>query len=65
MRTTAWAKRTLVLGGLIAVSPLLLAACGKKEPEPTAPGYYTGPMKAKGADPKTLMKSGQGVRESD
>jgi len=34
---------------LFAVGSLPFAAgCGKKEPEPNVPGYYTGPIKPKG-----------------
>jgi hypothetical protein len=32
---------------LLLAMPLLIG-CGKKEPPASAPGYYEGPMKAKG-----------------
>lgn len=58
-RTTAASFLTLCL----CVGALsLLVGCGKKEPEPTVPGYYTGPIKPKGEvapGPANQAKPGQ------
>jgi len=35
--------------GAVCLWPLVVG-CGKKEPEPSVPGYYTGPIKPKGED---------------
>ena len=34
---------------VMLVSGVLLTGCGKEEPKTSAPGYYDGPMKPKGA----------------
>lgn len=45
-------KRTCLLFAALALPVLLaLTGCGKKE-EASAPGYYDGPMKPKGAPDK-------------
>lgn len=39
----------------------IVAGCGKKEPPPSVPGYYTGPIKPKGdvaPGPTTGAKAG-------
>lgn len=38
----------LALTVSIALGMLALPGCKKSEPEPSAPGYYTGPIKPKG-----------------
>jgi hypothetical protein len=41
-------RRVLAFGiASFMITGLLLTGCGKKEPEPTASGYYEGPMKPK------------------
>lgn len=42
-------RRVLAFGflALLIASPLLIG-CSQKEEKPSAPGYYDGPMKAKG-----------------
>lgn len=47
----------VLAGGSLMV--LLLSGCRQKdEPPPANAGYYTGPMKSKGADNPVLQKGG-------
>jgi hypothetical protein len=39
----------LVIAGLLAATTVALLGCHHGQPEPSAPGYYTGAMKPKGA----------------
>lgn len=62
----------LSMGILLLASALSLNSCGKKEPEPSAEGYYEGPMKPKterGISPtpgggETQVGGGQGGGQS-
>jgi len=38
----------LLMAGIIAASTILLFGCHHGQPEPSAPGYYTGDLKPKG-----------------
>ena len=58
-------RRSQVLSGILVVVALIAAIVlygrGKEgRPEPSAPGYYTGPMKSKG-DP-TVYGTDEGVK---
>jgi len=42
-----------LIGLLLLPSAILLTGCGSKEPEPSAPGYYSGAMQPKSAAAST------------
>ncbi len=49
MRHSFCFARRIAIVGAVVFSCSLLVGCAQQEPPPSAPGYYSGPMKPKGA----------------
>jgi hypothetical protein len=65
MRMQYKLRRRALVGLVLMVTCLFLPGCGDKTPEPSAPGYYSGSMKSKGAPAGAGANAGSANTKAD